>query len=178
LDRKRPGRDDTAVRFVRNAIWRLAVVVGAAELVAVIATVSFGLALTIILFALAILATIVDGITSGDFAFLLSLRHRRGYASLGAVVRDAGPLDERALMFTTNDEARRLIKTDHNPVGIRFVTPVEQEVSKAPAKVKRAGVMILRVEQFVPDGIVISTQRPGIEVRAEVSYHHCTVGKR
>jgi hypothetical protein len=144
--------------------------VGAAEIIAVAATLTFGLALTIAAFAFAVFVTVVDGITSGDFAFLLSLRRRRGYASLGAVVRDAGPLGERALMFTTNDEPRRLIKTDHGPVGIRFMTPVEQDVSAAPAKVKRAGVMILHVEQFTPDGIVIAKQRPGINIRAEVSY--------
>jgi hypothetical protein len=151
----------------------------AAQGITLIATVSFGVALLVASLAIGVVLTIVDGVTSGDWAFLArelrrKLRPQRAGPSgtLGAVTLDAGPLGERALMFTTNTEQRRFVKTDCQPIGIRFESPVEQEVSSAqlPCKIKRAGMTIFRLDQFLGDGIVISDQRPGIDVRAEVSY--------
>jgi hypothetical protein len=162
-----------AVRRFRKVVWAVFVAVAAAEIIAVVLPVPFGLALTIALFILAVSVTVVDGIVSGDFAFLIEIaRHKSGMATLGAVVLGGSPLSEPALMFTTNTEQRRLVKTDQGPVGVSFITPVEREISSSqvPCKLKRAGLTILRVDRFTDEGIVISNQHPGIGVRAEVSY--------
>jgi hypothetical protein len=179
----RTAKYAAVMRRFRKVVWAVFVAVAAAEIIAVVLPVPFGLALTIALFVLAVSVTVVDGIVSGDFAFLLGVARYKlrsgGFGlngSFGAVVLNTGPLGERALMFTTNTEPKRIVTTDRRPVGIRFIKPVEQEVSlsKLPSRVKKAGLTILCVDQFEEEGIVITMQRPGVDIRAEVSYDRST----
>jgi hypothetical protein len=167
------------VRTVRDVAWTVFLAVTAAEIVAVIVPLPLGVALVAALGLLALCLTVVDGIRSGNIAFLVAVARYKLHAhtpglrgSLGAVLLDGGSLSEHALMFTTNADQRRVVKTDRAPIGISFVTPVEQEISSSqvPCRVKKAGLTILRLDRFIDHGIVISKQLPGIEIRAEVSY--------
>lgn len=76
----------------------------------------------------------------------------------------------RDIRFTTDNRQRRILTTSPNPRGIRFSEPMRQSVSGAPASVRCCGVKVFDIDQFSADGIVISHQRPGIDVEAEVSY--------
>jgi len=78
----------------------------------------------------------------------------------------------RDVMFTTDDRPKRQIWTPAPPVGLRITTPFEATVgiSSVPAPVKRYGKTIFRVTEFLPDGIVIADQSPGLVIRGEISY--------
>lgn len=72
----------------------------------------------------------------------------------------------------TDKQLRRHIRTSAPPAGLRITAPFESVVwaSSVPAPVQRYGKTIFRVIEFLPDGIVIGDQSPGLTIRGEISY--------
>jgi hypothetical protein len=89
----------------------------------------------------------------------------------GHIVPDSAT-GSRDVMFTTDGQPRRHIRTTAQPVGLWITTPFEATVgaNSIPAPVRRYGKTIFRVIEFLPDGIVIADQSPGLTVRGEISY--------
>jgi hypothetical protein len=82
--------------------------------------------------------------------------------------------DEHDLGFTTPERGKRMFvpTADENPppIGLRFVEPVEQNITHAPADVMCCGRRVLRVEQFHSNGFTIGDYLPGVEIHAEVTF--------
>ncbi len=78
----------------------------------------------------------------------------------------------RDFMFTTNHEDRRVIPTDLRPSALRMTEPVAETIVAAslPYRVRRYGKTVLEVREFLPTGVVISDQSPGLVVRGEIFY--------
>jgi hypothetical protein len=102
-------------------------------------------------------------------------RHRPTLALEGHLIPDSAT-GSRDFMFTTDDRPRRQIRTTARPAGLRITSPFEATVaaSSLPARVQRYGKTIFRVTEFLPSGIVITDQSPGLEIKGEIYYSALT----